>query len=75
MEPEMREFFLRIVYTMCIVIVWMLLNASIGIMLQWGFIYDRITLGNIIFYIWLIATLLFSIWKIRNIWKEPLDLS
>ena len=71
----MREFFLRIVYTMCIVIVWMLLNASIGIMLQWGFIYDRVSVGNIIFYLWLIASLLFSIRKIRNIWKEPLDLS
>jgi len=71
----MREFFLRIVYTMCIVIVWMLLNASIGIMLQWGFIYDRVSVGNIIFYLWLIASLLFSIWKIWNIWKEPLDLS
>ena len=75
MEPEMREFFLRILYTMCIIIVFMLLNASIGIMLQWGFIYDRISLGNIIFYAWLIASLLFSIWKIRDIWKEPLDLS
>ena len=71
----MREFFLRIVYTMCIVIVWMLLNSSIGIMLQWGFIYDRVSVGNIIFYLWLIASLLFSIWKIWNIWKEPLDLS
>ncbi|MBS1730551.1 MAG: hypothetical protein JSS67_07205 [Bacteroidetes bacterium] len=75
MEPEMRAFFIRIVNTMLIIIVWMILNATIGIMLQWGFIYDRISLGNIIFYLWLIASLLFSIWKIKNIWKEPLDLS
>ncbi len=75
MEPEMRAFFIRIVNTMCIIIVWMLLNATIGIMLQWGFIYDRITLGNIIFYTWLIASLVLSIWMIRNIWKKPLDLS
>lgn len=75
MEPEMRTFLLRIVNTMLIIIFWMLINATIGIMLEWGLIYGKLSLGNIIFYSWLILSLVLAIWWIIQIWKKPIDFS
>ncbi len=75
MEPEMRAFLLRIVNTMLIIIFWLLINATIGIMLEWGVVYGHLSIGNIIFYTWLLASLVLAIWGIRQIWKKPLNLS
>jgi len=72
MEPEVRAFLQRISLSLGIGILWLILNSTFGIMLDYAFVYDHISLGNIIFYIWFFASLLFMIRLYRKLWKDKL---
>jgi hypothetical protein len=51
----------------------MLFGSTFGIMLHYGFIYDEVTLGNIVFYLLLVAGFIFVLWRIIKIWRTPID--
>ncbi len=72
MEPEVREFLQRISLSLGIGILWLILNSTFGIMLDYAFVYDHISTGNILFYIWFFASLLFMIRLYRKLWKGKL---
>jgi hypothetical protein len=72
MEPEVREFLQRISLSLGIGILWLILNSTFGIMLDYAFVYDHISTGNTIFYIWFFASLLFMIGLYRKLWKGKL---
>jgi ABC-type glycerol-3-phosphate transport system permease component len=72
MEPEIKAFLLRIMYSVFTVICWMVINATAGIMYGFGFIEKKISLGNILFYLWLAGSfyLLYRIY--HRLWTKPL---
>ena len=72
MEPEVREFLKRVSMSLGIGLFWMILNSTFGIMFDFAFIHESVTTGNIIFYIWFIASLAFLLWFIIRLWKKPL---
>ncbi len=72
MEPEVREFLQRISLSLGIGILWMALNSTFGIMLDYAFIHDHVTIGNIIFYIWFVASIILMIWLYIRLWKKQL---
>lgn len=71
MEPETRAFLQRIAFTIFGLILWMSINSTIGIMYNYAFVEEKITIGNILFYIWLIASLILLIWFYIKLWKTP----
>jgi hypothetical protein len=73
MEPEAREFLVRVAKSLSIVILWMLVNMTLGIFFHFGFIYNSISVANIIFYIFFITTLTALLWYLLKIWKESLQ--
>jgi uncharacterized membrane-anchored protein YitT (DUF2179 family) len=73
MEPEVAAFLKRILTTIGIVLFWMGMNSTFGIMMGYAYIEERVDLGNIIFYIWLIISFPLMIWYLIKLWKEQED--
>lgn len=73
MEPEVREFLRRVSLSLGIGLMWMILNATLGIMFDFAFIHEHISLGNILFYIWFVASFGCMIWLYMRLWKKPLQ--
>ena len=70
MEPDAREFLGKIIRSLSIVILWMLVNMTLGIFFDFGFIHSGISIANILFYIFMLSTLTALIWYLLKIWKE-----
>ncbi len=73
MEPEVREFLKRISLSLGVGILWMALNSTFGIMYDYAFIHDSVTIGNIIFYIWFPVSIFLLIWFYIRLWKKPIE--
>jgi len=72
MEPGVREYMLRIVNTMSLGLLWMAINSTAGIMYDLAFINDHLRLGNILFYLWFVASLAVYLWWVIRLWRKPL---
>ena len=73
MDPEVAAFLKRILTTIGIVVFWMGLNSTFGIMLGYAYVEDKWQLGNIIFYIWFVISIPLLIWYLWKLWKEQED--
>lgn len=74
MEPDVRAYLIRILNTIFMGLFWLAINTTAGIMYDFAFIHDRISTGNIIFYIWFIISLIIFLWYIIRLWKKPLHI-
>ena len=72
MEPDIKAFLQRILYSVFTVICWMVINSTAGIMYRLGIIEKKISLGNILFYLWLAGSfyLLYRIYQ--YLWSKSL---
>ncbi|HNP23736.1 MAG TPA: hypothetical protein PKM63_18850 [Panacibacter sp.] len=73
MEPEVRAFLQRIMLSGFIGFMWLTLNSTFGIMFDFAFFYDKISVGNIIFYLWFIASTVLMLRLIIKLWKKPAE--
>lgn len=69
MEPEVREFLVRIMQSISIGLVWLLVNMSIGIYYGFAFFEDVPTLGNYLYYIGFLLSLTWLIFYLKKKWK------
>lgn len=53
-------------------LLWMIINAKVGILNNYAFVDDKLKVGNIIFYIWFVASLGFLLYYFYKIWKNDL---
>mgnify|MGYP000346609052 FL=1 len=74
MEPEVRAFLIRIVNTISMGMLWMLTNATAGIKFGYAYPEKEFTLGNYIFYAWLVLSLVALIWYMIRLWSKPLNI-
>jgi hypothetical protein len=70
MEPEIALFLRRFATSIFTGILWMMINSTAGIMFDNAFIHESISLGNILFYIWLLASIPLMIWFYKRLWKN-----
>ncbi len=75
MEPELILFLKRITKTIFIGVLWMVLNVRFGIMYNYGFIIDKISLANILFYLWFSISTIIMLILFYKIWKTSLNLN
>jgi hypothetical protein len=73
MEPGIKEFFKRIVTTVSLLILWMMINVTIGIKYNYAFFDTSIRWYNIVFYIWFIASFAAFILLCFKIWRKPIE--
>lgn len=74
MEPEVRAFLIRIVNTISMGMLWMLTNATAGIKFGYAYPEKEFTMGNYIFYAWLVLSLVALIWYMIRLWSKPLNI-
>lgn len=72
MEPGVKEYLLRIVNTLSMALLWLALNSTAGIMYGLAFVQDHIRIGNILFYIWFVLSLVAFLWWLIRLWRKPL---
>jgi ABC-type thiamin/hydroxymethylpyrimidine transport system permease subunit len=70
MEPEVRDFLQRVVWSIGIGLLYLIINSTIGIAGGWFFFADKPTLGNYIFYVWFIATTVGLVVLMVKWWKK-----
>ena len=68
MEPETRQFLLKIASSLSVSLLWMLINASVGIAFGFAFFKDTPTWANILFYGWFIISLVWLLFYLKRKW-------
>jgi hypothetical protein len=69
-EPEVKDFLKRIVSSVFMGFFWLMLNMTLGIYFGLLFIQKKISIGNIIFYLFFFASLAFLIRFYFRTWKK-----
>ena len=69
MESETKEFLVRIMQTISLVLLWMVLNVYIGIYKDYAFFEDHPNWTNYLFYAFCITSFLFLLRHLRRKWK------
>lgn len=70
MEPEVKNFLLKIATSLSMALLWLLINTTIGIGLNYAFFEIKPKLGNYIFYIWFILSLTWLILFFMKKWNS-----
>lgn len=70
MEPDASDFLKRIVWSISLVLVYMLIILTVGIYGGWFFFYDTPTTGNYIFYTWVLLSTAGMIYLLIKMWKK-----
>lgn len=72
MEPEAAAFLRRVGKTMTIAFLWLAINAIAAIKGDNAFIGDHLRLGNILFYIWFVISIIILVIILKKMWgKQP----
>lgn len=69
MEPEVKEFLIKIVQSLSMGLLWLLVNMSIGIYYGLAFFEDSPTLGNYLYYTGFLISLAALILYLKKKWK------
>lgn len=69
MEPEVREFLVKIMQSISMGLVWLLINMSIGIYYGYAFFEGSPMMSNYIYYIAFLASLIALILYLKKKWK------
>ena len=71
MDPELQAFFKLISYSIGIVFTWLAILAIAAIKGDNAFIGDKVSMANVIFYIWAVASTIGMVFLLLKLWKEP----
>lgn len=74
MEPQLLQFLNRIMRTIGLVVLWMTLNSSLGIMWGYAFVENNWKLGNSLFYCFLLVSFIGLAYLLFKIWRHPIGI-
>ena len=66
--PDVKKFLTKIAATISMVLLWMLINSTVGIAFKFAFFDDKPKLANYIFYAWFLISLILLIIYCRRKW-------
>ena len=69
MEDETRDFLVRIMQTISIVLLWMMINVFIGIYKNYAFFEDRPDWTKYVYYVFLVFSFIILIIHLKRKWK------
>ena len=69
MEPDVKEFLIRIMQTISMALVWLLINMSVGIYYGFAFFEQRPSLGNYIYYVCFLLSFAWLIHYFKKKWR------
>jgi hypothetical protein len=68
-EPDIKNFLKRIVLSLCLGLIWLFVNMTLGFYFDLFPIYGRLSIGNVIFYLFLLASGFFYFRWLYRIWS------
>ncbi len=69
-ETDVQDFLQRIVWSFFAGIVWLFINMTAGIFGGWLFFEHAPTIGNIIFYIWMLLSFIVLLRILYKTWNK-----
>ena len=69
MEPEVRQFLIKIVQSLSMGLLWLLVNMTIGIYYGFAFFEGSPTIGNYVYYAACSVSLVLLILYLKKKWK------
>ena len=72
MEPEALEFLKRVAKSIFIALVWLGINAIAAIKGDNAFVGEHISIGNVLFYIWFIISVVLLVYVFKKLWSDHL---
>ena len=68
-EPDVWNFLRKILSSISISLLWLLINSTIGIGLNYAFFENKPSLGNYIFYAWFLISFVFLLRYLFKKWN------
>ena len=68
-DPEVKKFFLKILNSVCLGLLWMMAAATAGIYYRMGYQHGQPVFQVILFYVIMLATFLLLLRYLYNTWK------
>jgi len=72
MDPVVREFMQRIVWSLSTALLWLMINAVAGLKFELAFFDATHPTGNILFYCWFVGSIFLLFRLFKRWWKEHL---
>lgn len=69
MDPETAAFLRKVGYTVLAAFLWMGINATAALFKDSAFIGEKISMANVLFYIWLIISFFILFIILKKLWK------
>ena len=74
MEPGVRAYLLRILYSLTAGLFWLFITMTGGIYMGWLFFEGNMKTGNIVFYSFMVLTFALLVWYLARLWnKKPVE--
>jgi hypothetical protein len=70
MEPEVLMFLKRVALSIFLAFCWLVMNTIIGVKFDLAVVEDHVTVGNVLYYIWLIGSLILLLFFFFRLWKQ-----
>ena len=71
-EPEVKDFLKRILQTVSMGMLFLIVHMTFGLYLNWGFYEEKISVGNVVYYFFLILSLVGLLLYYNKLWKSRL---
>jgi hypothetical protein len=72
MEPDVKEFLVRIMQTISMSVVWLLVNMTLGIYFNFAFFEHAPSIWNYLFYLWFLISFGLLLYYFHKKWKGKL---
>ena len=70
MDPEVKKYFIKILYSLSLGLFWMALNVTTGIYWGMGIISNGISLINVLFFLLLLSSLGLLLYYYYRTWRS-----
>ena len=73
MDPEVKKYFIKILYSLSIGLLWMALNTTAGIYWEMAIISNGLSILNVLFFVWLLLSLAALLYYYYRTWRSTAD--
>ena len=70
MEPEIIAFLKRVAVCIVLAFCWLVVNVIVGVKFDLAVAEGHVTIGNVLYYIWLIGSLILLLLFFIRLWRQ-----
>ena len=70
MDPEVKKYLVKIMFSLFFGLMWLFLNVTAGIYYEFAIVGSRLSILNVLFYIWFAASIVVLIWYYYRMWNH-----